>query len=100
MLRDPFLYESLRHLDLFIPNDIGIVKAVCIIHSLKITQTPEVGLMHDICRLAAKNGYRVFIFGAKEEVSQSACEKLEKLYPGLLIVGRAEGMSVNRRCPH
>ncbi len=39
--------------------------------------------MYNIDDLTAKNEYWVYIFFVKEEVSQSACKKLEKLYPGL-----------------
>jgi N-acetylglucosaminyldiphosphoundecaprenol N-acetyl-beta-D-mannosaminyltransferase len=89
--KDPFLYESFRDADLLIPDGIGVVKAAKILHSVTLSRVPGVELMHNICDLAAKRGYKVFVYGAKEEVSREACEKLLLLYPGLHIVGRANG---------
>jgi N-acetylglucosaminyldiphosphoundecaprenol N-acetyl-beta-D-mannosaminyltransferase len=89
--KDPFLYESFRKADLLIPDGIGVVTAARILHGVSLSRVPGVELMHNICILAAKRGYQVFVYGAKEEVSQSACEKLEMLYPGLKIVGRVNG---------
>lgn len=89
--KDPFLYESFRRADLLIPDGIGIVKAARILHGVSLSRVPGVELMHNISGLAARRGYRVFVYGAKEEVSRCACEKLKKLYPGLKIVGRANG---------
>lgn len=89
--RDPFLHESFRNADLLIPDGIGVVKAARILHGVRLSRVPGVELMHKICELSAKQGYRVFVYGAKEEVSCEACEKLKLLYPGLKIVGRANG---------
>ena len=89
--KDPFLYESFRNADLLIPDGIGVVKATRILHGVRLSRVPGVELMHNICGLAAKRGYRVFVYGAKEAVSREACDKLQVLYPGLQIVGRANG---------
>lgn len=87
----PFLHESFRNADLLIPDGIGVVKAAQILHGVKLSRVPGVELMHNICELAANRRYRVFVYGAKEEVSSEACDKLQLLYPGLQIVGRANG---------
>ena len=55
--------------------------------------------MQEICRLAGTRGYRVFIYGAQEEVSRGAAEILELRYPGLNIVGRANGFVPQERMP-
>ena len=97
--KDPFLYESFRKADLLIPDGIGVVAAARILHGVTLSRVPGVELMHNICGLAAQHGYRVFVYGAKEEVSRSACEKLGKLYPGLKIVGRANGYARDDEMP-
>lgn len=89
--QDPILYESFRNADLLIPDGIGVVMAARILHGIRLERVPGVELMHNICGLAAKNGYRVFVYGAKEEVNRCACAKLEEQYPGISIVGRASG---------
>lgn len=43
--------------------------------------------MDEIYRLSAREEYRVFIYGAKEEVSSKAVEVLLKRYPSLKIAG-------------
>lgn len=44
-------------------------------------------LIYDIAKLAAQNGYRLFMFGAAEGVAQQAAERLTQMYPGLQIAG-------------
>lgn len=44
-------------------------------------------LIYDIARLSAKQGYRLFLFGAADGVAQQAAERLSQLYPGLQIAG-------------
>ena len=89
--KDPALLESFRSADLLIPDGIGVVMAARFLHRAKLSRVPGVELMGQICRLAAERGYRVFLFGANEEVSRKAAQALPERYPGLLIVGRANG---------
>lgn len=98
--KDPFLHDSFQNADLLIPDGIGVVKAAYILHGIRLTRVPGVELMHNICRLAAKHGYRVFVYGAKEEVNREACDKLQILYPGLQIAGRANGYLKPEEMPH
>ncbi|MCK4818694.1 WecB/TagA/CpsF family glycosyltransferase, partial [bacterium] len=46
------------------------------------------------CRQAAGKGYKIFIFGAKEQVNRAAVEKLRGIYPGISIVGRSNGYTL------
>jgi N-acetylglucosaminyldiphosphoundecaprenol N-acetyl-beta-D-mannosaminyltransferase len=89
--KDPMLLESFRSADLLIPDGIGVVMAARFLHRAKLSRVPGVELMGQICRLAAEKGYGVFLFGANEEVSRKAAEVLQGRYPGLRVVGRANG---------
>jgi len=89
--KDPELYETFRKADLLIPDGIGIVIAARILYGASLSRVPGVELMDNICDLSARKGYRVFIYGAKEEVSRLAAEKLLGRYPSLKIAGRANG---------
>jgi len=89
--KDALLYESFRNADLLIPDGIGVVEAARLLHGIKLTRVPGVELMQNICELASDRGYRVFLYGAKEEVSLKACENLKRFYTRLNIVGRANG---------
>lgn len=89
--KDPELWEVFGQADLLIPDGIGVVMAARILYGAEINRTPGVKLMHRICEMAAQDGHKVFIYGAKEEVNAGAAEKLKELYPGIKIVGRSNG---------
>jgi N-acetylglucosaminyldiphosphoundecaprenol N-acetyl-beta-D-mannosaminyltransferase len=89
--KNPALYKIFRNADLLIPDGIGVVLAARLLYGARLKRVPGVELMHNICRLSAKKGYKVFVYGAKEKVSSEACDRLRVLYPGLRIVGRANG---------
>ncbi len=44
-------------------------------------------LVPDLCKVAAKKGYRVFFLGAAEGVAARAADNLKKKYSGLIIAG-------------
>lgn len=89
--KDTSLHEIFRDADMIIPDGIGIVMAAWYLYGVKMTRVPGVELMENICRLASEKKYRIFIYGAKEEINQKAVKILEKKYPGLNIVGRSNG---------
>jgi N-acetylglucosaminyldiphosphoundecaprenol N-acetyl-beta-D-mannosaminyltransferase len=89
--KDPLLHDIFRAADLLIPDGIGVVMAARILHGAKLSRVPGVELMEGICRLSARRGFGVFLFGAREETSGRAAEVLRRRYPGLRIVGRANG---------
>jgi len=89
--KDKFLLECLENASFLIPDGTGATVALKVMHNTKVNRLPGADLMHIICRESAKKGYRVFIYGAKEEVNRTAVEKLRQLYPGLNIVGRCNG---------
>lgn len=88
---DAFLRTFFEQAALLIPDGIGMVKALKILHGKKISRVPGADLMQNICQEAPENGYRIFIYGASEEVNRRACEVLAERYPGIQIVGRQNG---------
>jgi len=89
--KDTLLYVALENTDLLIPDGIGVVLAARILHGAKLSRVPGADLMENICNISAEKGYKVFIYGAKEEVSKKAVEELQRRYPGLQVAGRAHG---------
>ena len=89
--QDAFLKDFFEKAALLIPDGIGIVKALKILHGKRITRCPGADLMQNICKEAPSKGYRIFVYGASEEVNAGACEELKKRCPGLQIVGRSNG---------
>jgi N-acetylglucosaminyldiphosphoundecaprenol N-acetyl-beta-D-mannosaminyltransferase len=88
---DPFLYDCFKNADLLLPDGIGMVLGAKILHGAKLTRVPGCEFMQEVCALSARQGYKIFIYGAKEEVSRQAVEILEERLPGLQIVGRCNG---------
>lgn len=89
--QDVFLQDFFEKAALLIPDGIGMVKALHILYGKRIARCPGADLMQNICREAPGNGYKIFIYGADEEVNRKACEILRERHPGLQIVGRANG---------
>lgn len=85
-----FLKNFFTQAAILIPDGIGIVMAMRL-KGYAATRVPGADLMIEICDMASKRGYRIFIYGAKEEINRAAVERLNKSYPTLQIVGRANG---------
>jgi len=88
---DPFLYKCFEEADLLLPDGIGMVLAAKVLHGAKLARVPGCEFMQEACGLAAEKGYKIFIYGAKEEISKEAVQILEERLPGLQIVGRCNG---------
>ena len=89
--KDPALYDVFKHADLLIPDGIGIVLAARLLYGVTLSRVPGVEFMKEICRLAQQESKSVFLYGAREEVSQQAAERLQLEFPGLRIAGRSDG---------
>ncbi len=89
--KDPLLHKIFKAADMLIPDGIGVVLAARFLHGRKLSRVPGVELMEKICQLSAQTGYRLFIYGAKEEVNKTAVGELRNRYPDLKIVGRSNG---------
>ncbi len=89
--KNPFLYDMFRNADLLIPDGIGMVMASKLLYKADVKRVPGCELMQNICAVAADKGYKIFIYGAAEEVNQAAIEQLKLCYPAIKIVGRQNG---------
>ena len=89
--KDSVLYSAFKNADLLLPDGIGVVLAARILYNAKLERVPGSEFIFDICQIAAYGGYKVFIYGATEDVSKKAVHELKDRYQGLKIVGRANG---------
>lgn len=89
--KDHFLFQCFREADLLLPDGIGIVLGARLLHGAKLERVPGCEFMQEVCSLSAQQGYKVFIYGAKEEVNQAAVDILRQRLPKLQIVGRCNG---------
>jgi len=86
-----FLAEFFRSAALVIPDGIGVVIALRWLYGLRLTRAASSDLMQHICAAAPTRGYRIFVYGASEEVNAGAVRELGRRHPGIRIVGRANG---------
>lgn len=89
--KNPSLLAQLREARLLIPDGSGVVMAVRLLGLGRMERVPGSDLMPAICELAARKGYRIFLFGASPEVNRDVIEALRRGFPGLRIVGGQHG---------
>ena len=89
--KDAVLYDIFKNSDLLLPDGIGVVLAARILYGVAIERVPGSEFIFDICKIAAEGSYKVFIYGATEDVNKRSVEELKNRYPNLKIVGRANG---------
>ena len=89
--KDPFLYRMFKEADLIIPDGIGMVLAVNLLHGASVKRVPGCELMQNICKMSANKGYKIFIYGAKREVNEAAVNELKARHPSIQIVGSQDG---------
>ncbi len=97
--QDPMLMATLRASGLLIPDGIGVVFAVRLLSLGSLERVPGSELMPKLCEQAAKKGYKVFLFGANQEVIAHAAVVLCQRYPGLNIVGTQHGYVKEEEMP-
>jgi N-acetylglucosaminyldiphosphoundecaprenol N-acetyl-beta-D-mannosaminyltransferase len=89
--RDAELLQLLQGADLLVPDGIGVVLAARLLGKGPMQRVPGSELMPEICRQAAAEGHRVFLYGAKPEIVTRAAALLQQSYPGLQIAGTQHG---------
>lgn len=88
---DRTLHETIKKADLLLPDGIGIVWAARMLYGARLERVCGADFIFDICQLAAKKGYGVFIFGASEKTNKKAADILKSKFPGLIVAGRSNG---------
>jgi N-acetylglucosaminyldiphosphoundecaprenol N-acetyl-beta-D-mannosaminyltransferase len=89
--KDPRLLKQISEAGLLIPDGVGVVWASQFLGLGHMERVPGSEMMPAICALAAKQGFKVFLFGAKEETNARCVEILKQTYPGLQVAGRQNG---------
>jgi N-acetylglucosaminyldiphosphoundecaprenol N-acetyl-beta-D-mannosaminyltransferase len=89
--KDARLLAQISAAGLLIPDGVGVVWAARYLGLGRMERVPGSEMMPAICALAASRGYKVFLFGAKEETNARCAEVLHTSYPGLLLAGRQNG---------
>jgi N-acetylglucosaminyldiphosphoundecaprenol N-acetyl-beta-D-mannosaminyltransferase len=83
--------EALNSVDLLLNDGIGIEIASKLAKVKLKDNMNGTDFIPKIMELSSKNNYKVYLLGGKGDVPCRAKEKLEKLYPGIKIVGVHDG---------
>jgi N-acetylglucosaminyldiphosphoundecaprenol N-acetyl-beta-D-mannosaminyltransferase len=88
---DAQLKELINKSTYQIPDGIGILLASKLKGGRIRSRVTGVDMMDRLLQFAADKGYKVFLYGAKEEVVKKAKENIEKKYPSIQISGYENG---------
>jgi N-acetylglucosaminyldiphosphoundecaprenol N-acetyl-beta-D-mannosaminyltransferase len=91
MRRDPELRQDVLSSDVIFADGMSVVWASHILGRPLPERVAGIDLMHGILERGQKNGYRVYLLGATREVVETSAERMQKQYPGVVIVGHHDG---------
>jgi N-acetylglucosaminyldiphosphoundecaprenol N-acetyl-beta-D-mannosaminyltransferase len=91
MRSDPFLDESVRSADLIGADGVPLVWASRLLGDSLPGRVNGTDLMYSLMAKANEKGYRIFFFGAKQEVLDKVVETVRRRYPGIQIAGFHHG---------
>jgi N-acetylglucosaminyldiphosphoundecaprenol N-acetyl-beta-D-mannosaminyltransferase len=94
---DPELKKLLNAADFQIPDGIGVVLASKLKGGKIRQRVTGIDMMLRLCQAAAENSKNVFLYGGKPGVADEAKIELEKMFPGLKIVGTVNGYEKNEQ---
>ena len=89
--KDEQLRELINNSTYGIPDGVGILLASKLKKGAITSRVTGVDMMDRLLQFAAEKGYRVFLYGAKEEVVKAAKENIEAKYPTIHISGYENG---------
>lgn len=89
--KDPSYMSLVKRANYVIADGIGIIKGSKILGTPIVERVAGYDLMIGLLEEANKNGSRVYLLGAKEDVLQSAVQKVDERYPSLQLVGARNG---------
>jgi N-acetylglucosaminyldiphosphoundecaprenol N-acetyl-beta-D-mannosaminyltransferase len=91
MQKDNELHESVVSSDIINPDGQAVVWASRFLNQPLKERVAGIDLMQNLVKLANEKGYKVFFFGAKEEVVKGVVEKYTDMYSSDIIGGYRNG---------
>jgi len=91
MRKNPKLDEAVRSSDAIFADGMSVVWASRFLRRPLPTRVAGIDLMHEILRSSAKNGFRVYCLGAKQDIIEKVVKVFEADYPGAVIAGWRNG---------
>lgn len=91
MQKDTELYDSIVNSDIINPDGQAVVWASKILNKPLPERVSGIDLMENLVKLAYEKKYKVFFFGAKEEIVKSIIDKYSDYYSSNIIAGYRNG---------
>lgn len=91
MEKDEFLQQTLKDADVISADGQAIVWASRLLGKPLPERVPGIDLMENLMRMANKNGYKAFLFGAKEEIVKKVFTHYNQLFEGHIVAGYRNG---------
>jgi N-acetylglucosaminyldiphosphoundecaprenol N-acetyl-beta-D-mannosaminyltransferase len=88
---DEELRKLLNRADYQIPDGIGVILASKLKGGQVKSRVTGIDMMLKLCETAASEGKRIFLYGGKPGVADTAKAELEKKFPDIQIVGTLHG---------
>lgn len=90
-ISDPILTDIINRAHLLLADGVPIVWASRLLGAPLPGRVNGTDLMEKMVEVAAERGYRVFLFGATQEVAETAAKRLTERHPTLNIAGVRNG---------
>lgn len=90
-LENPEYLNMMKRAELIIPDGAGVVWAANYVGNPVAERVPGIEVMHELVRIAAERGWKVFLLGASTEIIRAAASKLEEEHPNVQLVGVRDG---------
>lgn len=91
MYRDPDLGADVRSSDIIFADGASVVWASRLLGDPLPERVAGIDLMTGMLERGQKNNYKVYLFGATEEVNQSVALRIATDFPGVILAGRRNG---------
>lgn len=91
MYRNPGLGADVLSSDVIFADGASVVWASHILGSPLPERVAGIDLMMGMFERGQKKGYRVYLFGATEEVNRTVAERITTDFPGVIVAGRRNG---------
>jgi len=83
--------EIINQADLVTPDGSGILLGAKWLHTPLECRVSGVDIAKNLCRMAAEDGFSVFLLGAAPGIAERAAKNLKSEFPGLEIAGTQHG---------
>jgi len=90
-INDKRYRKAVADAGLVLPDGAGLIAAFKILGSPIQERLPGVEFVEHLCHTAASEGWKIFIFGGKQGIAETAAEKLKEKYQGLIVAGTRNG---------